>query len=67
VDDSFLFVLHAGAHDREVVLPGLPWATAYDVVIDTRVEDGDGGYRGYPAGAALPLLARSAVLLRVTR
>jgi isoamylase len=66
VDDSFLFVLHAGGTDRDVTLPGRPWATAYDVVIDTCEEDAVGG-RAYPAGAPLPLLARSAVLLRVTR
>jgi glycogen operon protein len=66
VDASFLFVLHSGSKDREVLLPGSPWATAYDVVIDTREEDGSGG-RAYPAGAELPMLARSAILLRVTR
>jgi glycogen operon protein len=66
VDDSFLFVLHAGAADSDVTLPGLPWATAYDVVIDTCAEDGAGGH-AYTAGAVLPMAARSAVLLRVTR
>jgi glycogen operon protein len=66
VDDSFLFVLHTGGDDRAVTLPGEPWATAYDVVIDTCEEDGSGG-RAYPAGAPLPMLGRSAVLLRVTR
>jgi glycogen operon protein len=66
VDDSFLFVLHAGAGDSEIVLPGHPWATAYDVVIDTCEEDGAGG-RAYRAGAALPMATRSAVLLKVTR
>jgi glycogen operon protein len=65
-DDSFLFVLLAGADDRDVTLPGSPWATAYDVVIDTCEEDGTSP-RAYPAGATLPLLGRSAVLLRVTR
>jgi isoamylase len=66
VDDSFLFVLHAGGDDRTVTLPGLPWASSYDVVVDTCEDDGAAA-RAYPAGAPLPLLARSAALLRVTR
>jgi glycogen operon protein len=66
VDDSFLLVVHAGSDDRDMTLPGRPWGSAYDVVLDTCEEDASGG-RAYPAGAALPLMARSAVLLRVTR
>jgi glycogen operon protein len=66
VDDSFLLVVHAGGDDRDMMLPGRPWGSAYDVVLDTCEEDASGG-RAYPAGAALPLMARSAVLLRVTR
>ncbi len=66
VDDSFLLVLHAGEENRDVTLPGAPWATSYDVVVDTCEEDGSGG-RAYPANGQLPVLARSAVLLRVTR
>ncbi|GAC1609823.1 MAG: glycogen debranching protein GlgX [Mycobacteriales bacterium] len=66
VDDSFLLVLHTAGQDGHVTLPGSPWASAYDVVVDTCQEDGAGG-RAYSAGAALPVPARSAVLLRVTR
>jgi glycogen operon protein len=66
VDDSFLLVLHAGSDDREVTLPGLPWATSYDVVLDTCEEDGAGG-RTYAAGDAMKLACRTAVLLRATR
>ena len=66
VDDSFLLVLHTAAADSEVTLPSPPWGTAYDVVVDTAAEDGDGG-RVYPAGGVLSVVARSAVLLRVTR
>jgi glycogen operon protein len=66
VDDSFLLLVHAADQDRDVTLPGAPWATAYDVVIDTREEDASRG-RAYPAGAAVPLVARSTVLMRVTR
>ena len=63
VDDSFLLIVHAGSDDRDMTLPGPPWASAYDVVLDTCEEDTSGG-QAYPAGAALPLMARSAVLLR---
>jgi isoamylase len=66
VDDSFLVVLHTGDVDRTVHLPGPPWATAYDVVLDSGCEDGAGG-KAFAAGAALPVVSRSLVALRVTR
>ncbi|MCW2726171.1 MAG: isoamylase [Frankiales bacterium] len=65
-DDSFLLVLHTGHEDRDLVLPKRPWATRYEVVLDTAAADGDGG-RTYPAGERLPLVGRSVALLRVTR
>ncbi|MDQ1715699.1 MAG: isoamylase, partial [Frankiaceae bacterium] len=34
-DDSFLLLLHAGADNVDFVLPGLPWATSYELVLDT--------------------------------
>jgi isoamylase len=34
-DDSFLLVLHAGADDIDLVLPGQPWAEGYDLLLDT--------------------------------
>ncbi|MCU1588266.1 MAG: hypothetical protein JWN31_1759, partial [Frankiales bacterium] len=34
-DDSFLLVLHAGAEDIDLVLPGAPWAASYDLLLDT--------------------------------
>ncbi|MFB7635046.1 glycogen debranching protein GlgX [Streptomyces sp. NPDC056149] len=37
-DDSFLAVLHADHRPRDVVLPGLPWAGAYELLVDTSVE-----------------------------
>jgi hypothetical protein len=48
------------------VLPKRPWATRYEVVLDTAAADGDGG-RTYTAGERLPLVGRSVALLRVTR
>ncbi|MQA26203.1 MAG: glycogen debranching protein GlgX [Micromonosporaceae bacterium] len=62
---SYLLWLHSGDHDVEVRPPGEPWASAYQVVVDTADED------GFPAepsrihpGAPLRLTARSVVLLR---
>jgi pullulanase/glycogen debranching enzyme len=47
-DDSLLLVLHTGDEDAEVVLPGAPWARAYDVLLDTADERP-------AAGASLPV------------
>jgi isoamylase len=66
VDDTFLVVLHTAADDGEMLLPKAPWATSYDVVLDTTDEQARGGAR-YAAGDRLPLVARSVQLLRVTR
>jgi isoamylase len=68
LDDSYLLVLHGGDRDTVFLLPGPPWATAYETVVDTA----DAGppppaaFR-HPAGLDLPLLAHSAVLLRARR
>jgi isoamylase len=35
VDESFLLLLHMGAEDRDVQLPGSPWASRYDVILGT--------------------------------
>jgi isoamylase len=68
-DESYLLVLHAGAEDTTFALPGLPWASGWEVVVDTTYADGRppvGADR--PAGGLdLPLTARSAVLLRAVR
>jgi glycogen operon protein len=61
-DDSFLFVLHAGAEPASFRLPGPPWASGYVLELDT-AEAGTQP-RDVPAGSDLPLVARSAVLLR---
>jgi len=63
VDDSFLLLLHAGSADQHVALPGLPWASGYDVVLDTAEVHRE----GEPALGVLPVCARSVVLLRVSR
>ena len=63
---SYLLCVHAGSGDAEFRLPGRPWASSYDVVLDT-ADDGPGDPRCLAAGALVPLLAHSAVLLRANR
>jgi isoamylase len=69
VDDSFLLVLHAGAEPNRFCLPGTPWATAYDVVVDTASTEParlDGGVTHRP-GETLSVAGRTVVLLRAQR
>ncbi len=35
VDDSFLLLLHAAGEPVDFVLPGAPWASSYELVLDT--------------------------------
>jgi isoamylase len=65
-DDSLLLVLHTGPDDVDVVLPGPPWASSYEVLLDTR-EERPGAGASLPAGGLLPVAGRSTVLLRVVR
>ncbi|MDQ1681067.1 MAG: isoamylase, partial [Frankiaceae bacterium] len=70
-DDSFLLVLHAGDNEVDFVLPGSPWARAYELVLDTATTGGAAAgtspQAGAPlrAGAALHRLPRSLAVLRV--
>jgi isoamylase len=68
-DESYLLVLHAGAEDTSFALPGLPWASGWEVVVDTVYPDGlaPSGVDRPAAGLDLPLAGRSAVLLRAVR
>ncbi len=61
VDDSFLLLLHAGPDDSDLVLPGRPWAAAYEVVLDTALRHAVGS----GASGRLTLSGRSLVLLLV--
>jgi len=68
LDRSYLLVLHAGDRDAVFLLPTSPWASNYDVLVDTA----DSGppppaARRIAAGLDLPVLAHSAVLLRARR
>ena len=67
-DDSFLLVLHAGADDREVVLPDGPYADAFRVLVDTTTADGlPAGDPVLEAGTRHRLTGRSFLLLRAIR
>lgn len=66
VDDSFLAVLHAGEGPVSFVLPGEPWAGAYEVVVDTSLEEqGEAPGDVHRAGGAVTVAGRAVVLLRV--
>ncbi|MEO6205775.1 MAG: glycogen debranching protein GlgX [Mycobacteriales bacterium] len=65
-DDSFLVVLHPGPDEGQLLLPKSPWATSYEVVLDTSMEDGC-REATYEPGDQLALVARSVVLLRAGR
>ncbi|MEU3873144.1 MULTISPECIES: glycogen debranching protein GlgX [Streptomyces] len=66
VDDSFLVVLHAGARSLRFTLPGPPWAKAYELLVNTALED-QSGAPGLlrEAGTRLSLRPRSVLLWRV--
>lgn len=64
-DDSFLAVLHAGDRPVSCVLPGGPWARAYEVVVDTSLEEQqDAPEVTHAAGAAITVPGRTVLLLR---
>ncbi len=64
-DDPFLLVLNGGAHAGTFLLPGAPFGTDYQVVVDT--VGGFAGEFGHVRGhgTALPMPPFSAKLLRV--
>jgi isoamylase len=66
-DDSLLLVLHPAAEDVDVTLPGAPWATAYDLLLDTDPRDAPPRAAPLAAGGRLTLRSWSAVLLRARR
>ncbi len=67
-DDSYLLLLHADDAPRTFTLPGPPWASGYETIIDT------GQVAGLPTSACmieaatpLPVDGRTTLLLRVHR
>jgi isoamylase len=63
VDDSFLVIMHAGLEPATFVLPGAPWAAAYEVVLDNT--DTLATAAPIPAGTALAIPGVAFVALRV--
>jgi isoamylase len=61
VDDSFLVILHAGLDATTFTLPGAPWATGYDVVLDSTAQH-DGAR--IEAAAALDVPPVAFIVLR---
>ena len=67
VDDSFLFLLHAGSRPTAFILPGAPFATQYELIIDTghtQARAGDAPSRVMNAGNAIQIEARTMLALR---
>ena len=63
-DASYLLLVHAGTAPCTFSLPGQPWATRYELVLDTAAPDRQPPTA--PAGS-YPLLAHSLALLRAIR
>ncbi|MEV6670351.1 glycogen debranching protein GlgX [Streptomyces sp. NPDC051162] len=64
-DDSFLTVLHAGPGPVRFTLPGPPWASAYELLVNTALEGqatAPGTVR--PGGTPVAVRPRSVLLLR---
>jgi glycogen operon protein len=68
VDHSYLILLHSGDDPVRFFLPGPPWASEYETIIDTRYVSGMiDGPSFVRAGRPMHLVARTVQLLRVVR
>lgn len=63
-DNSFLVYLHADVDDRDVVLPGLPYGTAYARVVDTATGQAEEDGTLVSAGMVVTLMGRSLTVFR---
>ncbi|HEY5051203.1 MAG TPA: glycogen debranching protein GlgX [Acidothermaceae bacterium] len=63
VDDSFLIVIHAGLEPSSFTLPGAPWATNYEVVLDNTGPTSSATLAG---GSILDVPAVAFIVLRAT-
>jgi isoamylase len=61
VDDSFLLIMHGGLNPSTFTLPGAPWATSYEVVIDNADPTNSATL---PAGSTLDVPAVAFMVLR---
>jgi glycogen operon protein len=66
-DDSYLVWFHAGSDDTDVVFPGVPVATDYEVVVDTALDDPFPVGERVVGGGTRRLTGRSLVVLRAAR
>jgi isoamylase len=66
VDDTFLLLLHAGDEPLTFTLPGEPWASFFEVVVDTSLDDDPGACEGvrFAGDADVLMPPRSTLLLR---
>ena len=64
VDDSFLVIMHAGLEPSTFVLPGEPWATSYEVVLDNTDQ---ACTATLAAGSTLDVPAVAFIVLRANR
>jgi glycogen operon protein len=68
VDDSYLLVLHAGDGPVSFALPGAPWASSYEIVVDTAYAGGQSPAEApVSAGSTLEIGPRTSLLLRIRR
>lgn len=69
VDDSFLLVVHAHHRPVAFTLPGMPWGSSYELLLDTAAEEQSAEPLVPPAaaGAAVRVAARSVRLYRAVR
>ncbi|WP_236060079.1 glycogen debranching protein GlgX [Actinacidiphila acididurans] len=66
-DDSFLLLAHAGHRPLPFHLPGPPWAAAYELLLDTALDDQSHPPATLsPSGTTIRVPARSVRLYRVT-
>jgi glycogen operon protein len=62
---ALMLLLHAGEEPLDFHLPGPPWAHGWELLADTARDDQDDApATAHPAGAPLPLPARSLLVLR---
>ena len=64
VDDSFLIIMHGGLEPSTFILPGAPWATSYEVVLDN---SGQATTSTLAAGSTLDVPGVAFIVLQATR
>jgi len=65
--DSLLVIYHAGEQDLTFTLPAGNYAARYIPILDTTFTNGNPPAETYVSGDAVPITARSVLILQVTR